>query len=222
RSSAKRRPPGRRQRCSTPAHATRRTAGAWPTADAAPAPSSHDETTTQPLMIKESVATVSGNRQYPWGSVFRIRRQPGAGKTWTVDTHAPFLLPEAGLMPVVRIDLGHYGSEDRLVANLLESVEVRRWCDGTGDLCLVLDAFDEAQARIPTIARLFSHYTSQWPAGRLYLRITCRTAEWPPTLATAMKKAFGEVGTFELLPLRRSDVAAFLPAGVDVAAFLRA
>ena len=147
--------------------------------------------------------------------------EPGAGKTRTVDTYAPFLPPKAG-MPVVREDLGLYGSEERLVANLLESTEVRRWCDGGGDLCLVLDAFDEAQARIPTLARLFSHYISQWPTDRLYLRVTCRTAEWPPTLATAMQKAFGEVGTFELLPLRRPDVAAFLPARVDVAAFLRA
>jgi len=34
----------------------------WPTADAAPAPSSPDETTTQPPRISGSVATVNRNR----------------------------------------------------------------------------------------------------------------------------------------------------------------
>jgi len=123
---------------------------------------------------------------------------------------------------VVQRDLGLYGSEERVIADLLESAEVGRWCGGGGNLCLVLDAFDEAQTRIPTLARLFCHYVSQWPTNRLYLRITCRTAEWPQTLAAQLEEAFGEVGTFELLPLRRTDIAAFVSPGIDVAAFLDA
>lgn len=148
--------------------------------------------------------------------------EPGAGKTRAVDTHEPFLPPEAGRMPVVRRDLGLYGSEALLVADLLECAEVQHWRDSAGDLCLVLDGFDEAQARIPTLARLFSYYIGQWPTDRLYLRIACRTAEWPPTLATALKTAYGEVGTFELLPLRRTDAVAFLPEETDPEAFLSA
>jgi hypothetical protein len=46
RRSGKRRPHERRRECSTLVRATPRTADAWPIADAAPAPSSHDETTT--------------------------------------------------------------------------------------------------------------------------------------------------------------------------------
>jgi len=65
-------------------------------------------------------------------------------------------------------------------------------------------------------------YISQWPTDRLYLRITCRTAEWPQTLAGQLEEAFGKVGTFELLPLRRTDVAAFVPPEVNAAAFLDA
>jgi hypothetical protein len=146
--------------------------------------------------------------------------EPGAGKTRTISAHAPLLPPHAGLMPVVRRDLGLYSSEERAIADLLENVEVMSWCDSGGDLCLVLDAFDEAQMRIPALARLFCHYISQWPTDRLYLRITCRTAEWPQTLAGQLEKAFDEVGTFELLPLRRTDVAAFVPPQVNAEAFL--
>jgi hypothetical protein len=147
---------------------------------------------------------------------------PGAGKTSTIAAHAPLLPSAAREMPVVTSDLGLYGSEERIVTHLLESEEVERWRDSSGELCLVLDAFDEAQTRIPNLARLFRHYISQWPTDRLYLRITCRAAQWPQTLADELTEAFPDPGTFELLPLRRRDVAAFLPDDVDDAVFLNA
>ncbi len=86
--------------------------------------------------------------------------EPGAGKTQIISAHAPLLPPDVGLMPVVQRDLGLYGSEGRAITDLLESAEVRHWCDSGGNLCLVLDAFDEAQTRIPTLARLFCHISA--------------------------------------------------------------
>jgi hypothetical protein len=148
--------------------------------------------------------------------------EPGAGKTRTIAAHSPFLPSTARAVRVASFDLGLYGSEERVVASLLEGAEVRRWLECDEELCLVLDSFDEAQARIPTLARLFSHYLGQWPADRLHLRIACRTAEWPESLADAMRKVFTEAGEFELLPLRKIDVGAFLPHGGSDTAFLGA
>jgi hypothetical protein len=148
--------------------------------------------------------------------------EPGAGKSRVMSTYGGLLPPGVGPMPIVQRDLGLYGSEERIVADLLESSDIGSWRSGDGDVCLVLDAFDEAQTRIPTLARLFRHYISQWPTDRLYLRVTCRTAEWPQTLAVQLDEVFGEVGTFELLPLRKIDVEAFVPSGVDATLFFDA
>jgi hypothetical protein len=146
--------------------------------------------------------------------------EPGAGKTRTISTCAPLLPPYSGPVPAFRRDLGLYGSEKRVIADVLESAEVRRWRDTSGDLCLVLDAFDEAQTRIPTLARLFGHYISQWPGCTCGLR--AGPLSGPRLSPGQLEQAFGEVGTFELLPLRRSDIASFLPDGADVSAFLDA
>jgi hypothetical protein len=79
-SSAKPRPRGPQRECSTPAPATQRIADAWPTADAAQAPSSPDERTTQPLMILGSVATVSRNHPGRLGSAAAANgSNPAAG-----------------------------------------------------------------------------------------------------------------------------------------------
>lgn len=146
--------------------------------------------------------------------------EPGAGKTSAVTTNAPLLPPDAEPMQLVSRDLGIYSSEGRVIADLLEGADIERWRNTDRELCLVIDSFDEAQTRIPNLARLLSHYLSQWPTDRLYLRITCRTAEWPQTLADRLAEAFVDVGTFELLPLRKRDIAAFLPRRIDAAAFV--
>src|SRR4029077_20232967 len=62
--------------------------------------------------------------------------------------------------------------------------------------------------------------------GRLRLRIACRTAEWPSQLEDGLPDLWGkeQVGSFELLPLRRKDVrlAAEIEGIADSEGFLAA
>jgi hypothetical protein len=147
--------------------------------------------------------------------------EPGVGKS-RVLTETGALA--ANVDDVVRIDLAGYGSESRLIREVFEHADITRWSAGDGSLALVLDSFDEAQRRVPTLGSIARAYLTGYPCERLYLRVACRTAEWPRTLARALADRFGatDVQTMELLPLRRDDVAHLLPASVDLPAFLAA
>lgn len=121
-----------------------------------------------------------------------------------------------------RISLAAYGSEDRLVAEVLDGDMVRAWLSGVGELSLYLDGLDEARGRIPHIASILADFIRRWPTDRLRLRIACRTADWPLSLETALDDAFGASGVFELLPLRRLDAKRLSALGVESDAFIEA
>lgn len=81
--------------------------------------------------------------------------------------------------------------------------------------------------RINTLAALLvgelSNYSNH--VERLYLRITCRTADWPNSLEQGLKKIWGKeaVGVYELAPLLRVDIAsAAQTKGLDENNFLQA
>ena len=106
--------------------------------------------------------------------------EPGIGKSRVLAGTGAL----AGVVDdVVRIDLAGYGSESRLIREVFEHPDITRWSAGDGSLALVLDSFDEAQRRVPTLGSIARAYVTGYPCERLYLRIACRTAEWPRTLA---------------------------------------
>lgn len=137
--------------------------------------------------------------------------EPGTGKSTVLDEHAP-LLPAGVAATVVRVDLGVYGSEDRLVREVFDAPPVRSWLGGEGELCIVADGFDEGAARLPNLALILADLVARWPVGRMWLRIACRTADWPTSLLDTLRRSFEHVKVVELLPLRRTDVTA-LAAG---------
>lgn len=147
--------------------------------------------------------------------------EPGAGKTTALDQHAPLLL-ESVEAQVLRVPLGLFGSEDRLFRELLDSDQVRRWVAGEGQLCIVADGFDEGAARLPNLALLFADRIAHWPTDRLWLRLACRTADWPTSLGNALRARFEQVALMELLPLRRQDVAVLAAGWGAGAGFLEA
>ncbi|WP_133059111.1 NACHT domain-containing protein [Nocardioides sp. PD653-B2] len=135
--------------------------------------------------------------------------EPGMGKTSALKSNGP-LLPESASGTAVTFDLGTYTSEDRLARVVFENETVSGWETGTHTLCLTLDGFDEAQGRIPNLGRLLISYLEHWSTDRLFLRIACRTADWPHALRDELAEHFGDIGVHELLPLRRTDALSVL------------
>ncbi len=143
--------------------------------------------------------------------------EPGAGKS-TAAAHAERLV--ATEVPIVPFDLAAYGSEDRLVREVFDDPTVTAWAAGTGELCVVLDSLDEARARVPNVGAAIADRLRRLPCSRLFLRIACRTAEWPAGLEQSLMEAFGAVTVVEILPLRRVDVAAIAASWCDPSPFL--
>ncbi len=109
---------------------------------------------------------------------------------------------------ILWLNLRSYGSEDRLVRDLFEAPIFISWLSSNHKLHVFLDSLDECLLRIDTVATLLIDKFAQYPIDRLYLRIACRTADWPTNLEEGLKKQWGEeaVKVYELAPLTRGDV----------------
>lgn len=143
--------------------------------------------------------------------------EPGAGKSTAIAETARAAADE---VPVVSINLASYGSEDRLVREVFNDPDIVTWTVGSGPLLLVLDSLDEVRARVPHVGAVIADRVRQLPYDRLFLRIACRTADWPAGLEQSLKELFGTVAVFEILPLRRVDVSVIASAWCDSARFL--
>ncbi len=155
--------------------------------------------------------------------------EPGIGKSTAIQSVVAALKSECattgeGFLP---IDLCEFGSEDRLERRIVESDQFQRWSNEYGILHLVLDSLDECRIRIPNVAALLLGLfrANQTALPRLRLRIACRTADWPSQLTAGLRELWGSDGfaVYELLPLRRQDVAdAARSAGIDEEEFITA
>lgn len=152
--------------------------------------------------------------------------EPGIGKTWTTKSQRDVLAQSArdGGGQTLWLDLKSFGDEDRLERKLSE--EIAAWRKGEGLLALSLDSLDECRMRISNVTALLIEVFEQLPVERLYLRIACRTADWPNSFESDLKRLWKDdeqaVQAFELAPLRRGDVMeAATVNGVDAAAFVR-
>jgi hypothetical protein len=136
--------------------------------------------------------------------------EPGIGKSWVLNAEKVNSDNTAGLPGVksLWVDLRSFGSEERLWRTLFESDELIQWRSGDHLLYVFLDSLDECLLRIDNVASLIADQLPKEPVTRLRIRITCRTAPWPPILESALVSAFGEDGfeAYELVPLRRRDV----------------
>lgn len=122
----------------------------------------------------------------------------------------------------VLLDLAGYSSESRFERHLDENQTIKAWTNGSHDLTLILDSFDEGYGRIPTLPNLLVQFLEANDTTRLKLRIACRTAGWPMSLSSRLKDWFPEVDAYELLPLRRQDAEALCPSSVPAEVFLAA
>jgi hypothetical protein len=153
--------------------------------------------------------------------------EPGIGKSVTLKAEYDALQRHAGdgRQPVQRyVDLRSFSSDVLLHNRVFGNPDFLAWKAGNSDLVLYLDSLDEALLRIDTVAALLADELPQHPTARMSVRIACRTFVWPhEPLETAFATIWGDeaVGVFELVPLRRRDVAdAAAQRGIDAERFI--
>ena len=153
--------------------------------------------------------------------------EPGIGKSFSLTAQRAAVeakIREQGGETIWK-DLHEYGSEDRLVRDLFESPTYTAWASGSHDLHVFLDSLDECLMRVGTVAAVLASKLRNCHRDRLYLRIACRTADWPNSLEKALTELWGEqaVKVYELAPLRRVDVIEAAKAkGLSPDAFIEA
>jgi len=136
--------------------------------------------------------------------------EPGIGKTYAIKTEYKAIdekVKKEGNQ-TYSLDLRPYSNEERLVKALFEKPTFISWLEGKYNLHIFLDSFDECLLRIDTLSAILSEELKQYPVERLFLRIACRTADWPSGLEKELIQLYGEesVGIYELVPLRKIDV----------------
>jgi predicted NACHT family NTPase len=153
--------------------------------------------------------------------------EPGIGKSFALRAQRAAIeakIKEQG-GDTIWMDLHEYGTEDRLVRDLFESPTYTAWATGIHSLHVFLDSLDECLMRVGTVAAVLASKLRNCPQNRLYLRIACRTADWPNSLEKALTELWGEqaVKVYELAPLRRVDVIEAAKAkGLNPDAFMEA
>jgi predicted NACHT family NTPase len=152
--------------------------------------------------------------------------EPGMGKTHELrDAHAVAhakTIERGG--DAVLVDLRQYESADEVRRGVFEHPHFQRYITGTHELEVFIDSLDECRVSVRTVGQVLADGFKSYPVGRLRLRIACRTADWTRFLEDELRQRWGEDNfrVYELLPLRREDVAtAAATQGHDAEAFLQ-
>ena len=151
--------------------------------------------------------------------------EPGLGKTMSLEREVKDLEDQikGKRGEILWLNLGLYGDESRLIRDLFESESFQSWLKGSHILHIFLDSLDECRMQIKAVAAILAEELKKYHADRLFLRIACRTFEWPQTLEDELKSHWGEdaFAAYELLPLRQVDVEEAVKANSkDPQAFL--
>lgn len=143
--------------------------------------------------------------------------EPGSGKSTEISIFG------ATNSSRLVLNLNEFSSELRLEKKLFESPQYSSWISG-GTLEIVLDSLDECMIRIDSVTNMLAAGFSGIDPTRLKLRIACRTAVWPSSFETSLRKIWGSdsVLVTELQPLSRQDVVlAAVNSGLDSDIFSR-
>lgn len=135
--------------------------------------------------------------------------EPGSGKSEEFKRQVKAFSSANPSDAVLSFQLRDYQTDLKLCYDIFENnPKFKAWVQGDHALYLYLDSLDEGLLTISTLANLLVRELNRYPANRLYLRIACRTAEWPTTLTTGIQEHWGEEAfkAYELLPLRQKDI----------------
>ena len=151
--------------------------------------------------------------------------EPGIGKSIALKTERSDIDLQAGKVgeKTLWVDLNAYQTDFRLEQAIFGHRVFTNWLEGKHGFHVFLDSLDECLLSINTVASLLAKEFEKCPIDRLFLRIACRTADWPQVLENDLRSLFGKenVRVFELLPLRRLDVEEAAKAkGIDHDRFL--
>ena len=150
---------------------------------------------------------------------------PGMGKStiFSEQESYPKYIQDGSGDQYLFVNLRSYNTDFRLADDLFKSFTFKEWLAGTHSLHLFLDSLDEGLLSINTLASFLADEFKKLPSERLYLRIACRTANWPDHLETGLTEWIGEneVKHYVLAPLRKNDVQeAAQSSGLNTELFL--
>ncbi|RJR05488.1 hypothetical protein C4588_08380, partial [Candidatus Parcubacteria bacterium] len=132
--------------------------------------------------------------------------EPGAGKSCTI-AEEETLIRNKNLQTLFlelsscenNADLNNALFEDEIfLSSLKNNVPIH----------IFLDDLDEYLLKESTVCKYLIRKFNKIQTANIYLRIACRTADWPLTFEDDLKKIWGKdnVDVYELLPLRQKDV----------------
>lgn len=133
--------------------------------------------------------------------------EPGIGKSEAVKAEIAKTENEENCV-FLRYELGGFNNEIRLNNEIFENSEIACWTKGTRNLHLFLDGLDECLLDITVFKQIITNAIKKYPLDRLFLRIVCRTADWPVSLENDLIKFWSDeqFKIYELTPLRKKDV----------------
>lgn len=118
-------------------------------------------------------------------------------------------------------NLGDFTSSNHLIEEIFTgNPDFVDWQTSSFALHLFLDGLDEAIVQVKSVTRWIQNNIAKnkQHLPRLFLRITCRTADWPQEFEEDLIRIWGKefVFAYTLAPLRQTDVyTAVLQAGLD-------
>ncbi len=142
--------------------------------------------------------------------------EPGLGKSWALQEAAREAQSRFSDDLHLFVNLGGKDSNADVLHSVFNDPTFQEWAKGNSGLHLYLDSLDECLLRVETVAALLSEEFKRHRASlhRLFLRIACRSAEWPQHLEESLRELYkevrgqGSVGVYNLAPFRRDDVFA--------------
>jgi hypothetical protein len=142
---------------------------------------------------------------------------PGIGKSVELASQFECLRAKANESEsrTIWCNLRNYQTDLRLCHSLFENEQFQAWLKDRKPLYLFLDGFDEGLLTVNVLATLLPEEFKKYSLDHLYLRIACRTFDWPSILEEGLTDLWGKdsVKVYQLAPLRRKDVA--LAAGAE-------
>ena len=151
--------------------------------------------------------------------------EPGSGKTtelnqFIVKTKETGSAVNASFL---EINLNNFSTDALFVEEVFKSETFISWQSNNTNLYLFMDSLDEGMLTISKISNTISNHLHKLDHNRLYIRLACRTLDWPKSLEETFDAFWEEndVSVIEIAPLRKKDITiALTQNGIDPKPFI--